>query len=332
MLSSLLFTCLLAPAPTPNAVSVRTQAGGADLKIVAQGDWPHVAVVTQGAFGKGRQLLVLRSAKELAQAAGERVLPVLAQHLGLAAADFDKHMLIVVADFSQPMVGVSGGGPPSALFRTEIQQVQVDAAGKVLTVYWRFVPRGPMDAIISAPVAVALVPKFEGEVNFVRLQTPGGKGPPGEDAAIPKAPEGKEVKALGKVYWPNGWQAEAPAQQWIIRTYNELIPPGLAAPEHVLEEMRKANAAKYAKALKVAAIDFQKTMIVGVSGGVQPTSGYGVEMVKVEKTPNGPGLTVFWKLRTPALVEAVLPMPMHPAAVALVPQHAGKVTFQQVKS
>src|SRR5688572_26045752 len=148
MLSALLFTCLLSPAPTPDHVSVRTQAGGAEVKIVAQGDWPHVAVLTQGGVGKGRQLLVIRNAKERDQAAGEHALPSLAKALGVLAVDFDKHMLLVVADYSQPMVGVSGGGPPSALFRTEIQQVQVDEAGKVLTVYWRFVPRGPMDKII----------------------------------------------------------------------------------------------------------------------------------------------------------------------------------------
>jgi hypothetical protein len=39
--------------------------------------------------------------------------------------------------------------------------------------------------------------------------------------------------------------------------------------------MRKENAARYTKALKVDAIDFGKQMILGVSGGVQPSGGYG---------------------------------------------------------
>ena len=110
---------------------------------------------------------------------------------------------------------------------------------------------------------------------------------------------GKEVKVLARAFWPDGWRAEKPARQWVVRRYEDLIDPRLKAPEEVLERMRREAAGRYAKALKVDAIDFTKDMIVGVSGGVRPTGGYHVEVTKVEADAAGKRLTVHWRLSAP---------------------------------
>jgi hypothetical protein len=95
--------------------------------------------------------------------------------------------------------------------------------------------------------------------------------------------------------------------------------------------MRKQNAAKYAKALQVKDIDFQKQMIIGVSAGVQPTTGYRLEVTQVEKNAPGQGLTVRWTLHAPAPGQPLAQERTHPAAVILVEQFPGKVQFQQAQ-
>lgn len=193
--------------------------GGKTVRVLARGAWPHLPTHLSAPAAGGAQQRAIRSPKELARVAGAHALPAVTRALKVAAINFDKQMLLVVTGSVQPLVGVSGGGPPSAPSRVEVARVAKDDAGKVMTVYWRFVPRGP--EILTAPLAAVLVERFEGRVEFARLAEP---------PAGAKAPAGQGVKILARAFWPDGWKAEAPQQQWAIRSYGELIDPRLAAP------------------------------------------------------------------------------------------------------
>lgn len=291
------------------------------VKIFAQGDWP-LPVHTATAPARERQQSVLRSEKELARLAGPHGLAAVRRSLKVEAIDFDKHMLLAVSDGTLPMVGVSGGGPPSVPNRIEIAHVVVEDGGKTLHVSWRLSPR-VKDELITLPLEVVLLDHFDGEVKFDRL--PVRTEAPARDG---KPAFGKALKVLARAFWPDGWKAEEPARQWTLRSRDELIDPRLRAPEQVLERMRQEQAARYAKALKVGAIDFDKQMIVGVSAGVQPGPGYRVEIVRVEKDAKDNRLTVRWRLHSPKEKKPEGGL-THPAAVALVEQSAGTVTFAE---
>jgi hypothetical protein len=301
---------------------VRGQAGeGQEVKILAKGQWPHLPVYGAQATPREKRTWRLRSAKELQQVAGPHSPGTVARALGVKAIDFDRQMLLAVYDGTQPLVGVSGGGPPSAPYRVAITGVATDAEGKALTVRWRRVRRLAKEPVVTSPLEAVLVKRFDGAVRFEEFPADDG------GAADKGAGAGKGVKILARAFWPEGWRAEMPPQQWVVRSYRELIDPRLAAPEPVLERMRKENAARYARALKVAEVDFTKQMILGVSAGAQP-AGSRVEVIRVERDKAGKTLTVHWRLL------AVAPQVgkdglTHPAAVVLVDQSPAEVRFRQ---
>lgn len=290
------------------------------VKILAQGDW-QLPVHTAGAQGRERQQLVISSEKELAKIAGPHALAAVRHSLKVDAIDFEKQMLLAVSDGTLPTVGVSGGGPPSVPYRIEIVRVLVIDEGKTMLVFWRHAQRDEKEGVITHPLAIVMVDRFPGNVKFERLPTRVGMPVIDEKLGV-----GKEIKILARAFWPDGWRVEMPAQEWIIRSRDELIDPRLKAPEHILERMRQENADRYAKALKVETIDFEKQMIIGVSAGVQSGPGVRVELVRVDKDAKTNRLTVHWKLTDPKQVKADNAL-AHPAAVALVEQFPGKVTF-----
>ncbi len=306
-LAGLALIWAMAPAAEPEPVA-----------ILAQGAW-QLPTHAASAPARERRQLALRSEQELAKVAGPQALAAVRRSLSVGAIDFEKQMLLVVSDGTLPMVGVSGGGPPSVPHRIEIARVTVAEGGKALLVSWRLAPREGKE-IITHPLEVVLVGRFAGEVKFERLPTR-------TDAAAPdkKPAGGKAVKVLARAFWPDGWKAELPARHWVVRSRGELIDPRLRAPEEVLERMRRENEARYAKALKVATIDWGKQMLVGVSAGTQPSDGFRVEIVRVEKEGKENRLTVRWKLHAPK--KEGEGRPTHPAAVALVEQFAGSVRF-----
>jgi hypothetical protein len=306
---------LAAAALAASAGLPRADERPAAVPVLAQGAW-ELPVHGAGGQPRERRTWAIRSEQELAKAAGANARAAVRRSLKVEAIDFRKQMILAVADGTLPMVGVSGGGPPSVPNRVEVARVAVVEDGKALLVGWRLAPRDPKDDIITHPLEVVLVERFDGEVRFERL-------PARADGAAP----GKEVKPLARAFWPDGWRPEEPARQWVVRSRDELIDQRLKAPENVLERMRAEAAARYAKALKVAAVDFDKQMVVGVSAGVQPGPGYRVEVVGVEKGEKGEGLTVRWRLHAPA--EAAEGAPTHPAAVALFGRTAGKVVFRE---
>jgi hypothetical protein len=292
-----------------------------EVKILAHGAWPYLPVYAAIEAPRKLQQWVFRDDKELAAAAGPHGFAVVARALKTDAIDFKKDMLLAVADGTQPLVGISGGPAPSAPNRIEVGRVSMDEKGKIMTVRWRLVPREAGTPIITAPLEVVLVPRFDGKVRFER------------EAAATKdkeeAPTGMEIKISGRAFWPDGWRAEEPARQWIVRRYEDLIDPRIEANETILERMRKENADRYAKALKVDAIDFHKQMIVGISGGVQPSGGYRMKATKAVIDAEGKRMTVYWKLHSPDRDAKVAPAPTHPAEVVLVAQFAGEVRFEE---
>jgi hypothetical protein len=210
---------------------------------------PHAHVA---GIGTGRAPLarVIRTRDELAKAAGNGAHISTAKAFKLAAIDFDKYMIVAVEDGTQPMVGVSGGGPPSAPYSVSIVRVDRDEAGKTLKIRWRRLPR-EKDQVLTRPLEAVLVDRSDAEVKFDRLPDP-----PAKPENPPVA--GKKINLIGRAFWPDGWPPEAPRKEWFVRGEDDLIDSRLRAPEPVLEKMRAETKARYAKALKVGDIDFTK--------------------------------------------------------------------------
>ena len=310
--ASLLFlgAATVAPAEEPQAV-----------KILARGSWTHLPTHTSGGIGtdRGHHLWVFRSEAELLKVAGQSALLTVASALKVDAVDFKQQMMVVIEDGTQPLVGVSGGGAPSALYAVAVFRVDRDDTAKTMTIHWRLVPRGKDQGILTRPLEVVLVDRFDGEVKFNKLAA--------ADKPM-KAPElvGKEVTPIARAFWPDGWQPEAPRQEWVVRDYAALIDPRLAAPEPVLERMRAEALARYTKALKVETIDFTKQMIIGVSAGVHPTTAR-VEITRVVRDDSKKSLTVYWQFHG-RLKDAVFQGVSHVAEVILVERTEDAIRFQ----
>ncbi|MDB5310141.1 MAG: hypothetical protein JWO38_4343 [Gemmataceae bacterium] len=294
---------------------------GRPVKILARGPWPHLPTHASAGIGTARAPLtrVIRTEAELAKAAGGGAGVTLAKAFKLPALDFDEHMILAVEDGTQPMVGVSGGGPPSAPYTVTIVRIDRDEAGKTLTVRWRRLPRAK-DQILTRPLEAVLVRRFDGEVTFDRLADPPAK-PEDPPAA------GTEVAPAARAFRPDGWPPEAARKEWLVRGEDELIDPRARAPEPVLERMRAEAKARYAKALGVDDIDFTKRMVVGVSGGVQP-AGAQVEVTRAESDAAGKTLIVYWTLH-PAVKDKPADMIAHPAQVVLLDRFAGDIRFKE---
>lgn len=324
--NSLAAVALLAVTVAAQVGEARADAPPADegqaVKILARGPWPHVPVHASAGIGtaRGHGLWVLRSELELAKVAGGGALLTVPKALKAATIDFKKHMLVVVEDGTQPMVGVSGGGPASALYAVAITRIDRDDRAGTMTVHWRLVPRGKDQGVLTRPLEAVLVERFEGEVKFNKLA-------PADQPGKEPARAGKEVAPVARAFWPDGWKPETPRQQWFVRDYADLIDARLRAPEPVLERMRAEAAARYARALQVERIDFTKQMVIGVSGGVQP-AGARVEVTRVEPAAKGAPLTVSWRLHAPKPGQPVEGI-AHPAEVILVKRFAGDVRFRE---
>ena len=145
----------------------------------------------------------------------------------------------------------------------------------------------------------------------------------------PKAapPKGKEPNILARGAWLDGWRQSVPPQAWSVRRYQDLIDPRMEAPENVLERFRQENAARYAKALKVAEIDWDKQMVLGISAGTEPGEGYAVEVAGVDVDRASKVMTVHWKVKSPAAGQKTGQALTNPARVVLLDQFEGEVRF-----
>jgi len=303
------------------APSVANADDSAPVKILARGAWPHLPTHSSAGIGTDRAptTRVIRSNAELSKAAGDGARVTTAKALKVPAIDFEKYMLLAVEDGTQPMVGVSGGGPPSAPYTVSIVRIDRVEAEKSLVVRWRRLPRGK-DEVLTRPLAAVLVERTDDKVMFERLPDPHAKEKDSEPVA------GKEVTAAARAFWADGWPPEAPRKEWFVRSEEELIDPRLRAPEPVLERMRAEAKTRYMKALKMESIDFTAQMVVGVSGGVQP-AGARVEVIRVEADAVGKTLTVHWKLH-PAPKDKPADGIAHPAEVLMLDRFAGEIRFK----
>src|SRR5439155_3635975 len=88
------------------------------VKIIARGAWPHLPTHASAGVGTDRAPITraIRSDDELAKAAGGAARITAAKAFKVQRIDFTKQMILAVEDGTQPMVGVSGGGAPSALY------------------------------------------------------------------------------------------------------------------------------------------------------------------------------------------------------------------------
>jgi hypothetical protein len=291
------------------------------VKILNRGPWPHLSTHSSPGIGTDRAPLtrVIRGGDELKKAAGSGAHITVAKAFKLPAIDFDKHMILAVEDGTQPMVGVSGGGPPSAPYTISIVRIDRDEAGKSIIVRWRRLPRDK-DQMLTRPLEAVLVERSDAEVKFDRLPDP-----PAKPESPPLA--GKEVVLVGRAFWPDGWPPEAPRKDWFVRSEEELIDSRLRAPEPVLEKMRAEAKSRYLKALKMSDIDFTKQMVVGVSGGVQPAGSH-LEITRAETDQAGKTLIVYWKLH-PAAKDKPTAGISHPAEVVLLDRFTGDIRFKE---
>ena len=144
---------------------------GRDVKILAHGAWTHLPTHSSAGIGTDREhhLWVIRNDDELARRAGSTGRITVPPALGVKAIDFKKQMLIAIEDGTQPLVGVSGGGPPSALYAVGVYRIDRDDAAKTMIVYYRLVPRGKDQGVLTRPLEAVLIEKFEGKVVFHKL-------------------------------------------------------------------------------------------------------------------------------------------------------------------
>jgi hypothetical protein len=116
-------------------------------------------------------------------------------------------------------------------------------------------------------------------------------------------------------------------------------PPGAAARGHQVirnpQELTKimaglggnidASTARVVKMLKVDKIDWNKQMLLILSGGTQRTGGYSVELTGLKV--KGDELTVHWKLVAPRPGKRVTRAVSHPALTLLVERYDDTIRF-----
>ena len=118
----------------------------------------------------------------------------------------------------------------------------------------------------------------------------------------------------------------------IIARVGTRVAPGNATVINSAEQLgvlRNVPADKasadVAKMLKVDKIDWEKQMLIIISGGTQRTGGYSVEATSLEvKSGN---LIVHWKLNSPPPGSFVTQALTNPAQTILVERFAGEVSF-----
>lgn len=299
------------------------------LKIFATAPWSYVRADPDGP--RDGQQFVIRTAKELAarppfsdldarpEVVEKHATAALAKALKVDTIDWDKQMLVVV----------TGGVKPTGGYRVEI--VSVSEMNKALVVQWQLhTPKGAATQAFTHPALVALVERYAGDkIVFQegRVEKPKIRPvPPPKPSDLPanaapqneeKAKDGKDVKIL----------AQASARIGVARTAGHQV---VRSAEELVKAMGgKTDAdkatAQVAKLLKVDHIDWKKHMVIVVSGDMQRTGGYSVQVNHVKLSDKT--LTVEWKLNTPKAGQPVTQAITYPAATILVERFEGTVRF-----
>jgi PrcB C-terminal len=323
-----------AQAPNPSESPARPAQGedkpaaGKALKIIARGNWsPGKSVPDE----KPHQL-VLRSAAELAARppwnrsdappaeVQKAATAALAKALKVPTIDWDRQMLVIVT------AGVKRTGG----WKVHIDSVS--AADKTVTVRYRVTPpQGFATQAFTHPGEAVLVERAEGTPKFE--MAPGAKPrpklrprPEPKPAEPPlrtfevsqKDGKGKELKVYAS--FPGRPAGAAPRGHMVIRGGPELtkVMSGLGG------NIDKATA-QLAQQLKVDKIDWDKQMVLLVSGGTQRTGGYRVELTGLKVKDDV--LTVHWKLMGPRPGQPVTQALTHPALTVLVQRYDDEIRF-----
>jgi hypothetical protein len=308
------------------AASALVQEGkeGKAIKILATGPWQYVRADPNGP--REGQQLVLRSAKELANRPPFNMLDATAEVVEkMATAALAKAFKVDAIDWSKQMVVVvTAGVKPTGGYRVEI--VKASVSDKVVTINWRLhTPKGAVTQAFTHPAQAALLERHEGKVVFVeggaetkRTRPPDRSDSPADPAPASqeKAQESKELKILAQAPRRLGYPRGGGHQ--VIRPLQELVK----AIKGTKEE--KATA-QLSELLKVDRIDWEKQMVIVVSGGTQRTGGYSVGVQRLTVKDNT--LTVHWKLNTPKPGQPVTQALTTPSATILVERFNGPVVF-----
>jgi len=148
---------------------------GKPVKIIATAPVSGSMGPGAGRIGGGSLKRVIRSQEELVKAIGDRRAKMTVKMLKVESIDFSKHMLIWVT------AGVCRSGG----YRVEITKALISDDGKKMTVQWTVhPPRGMATMALTHPGVLALVEKFDGQVEFTRAAAgrlrpglPPGRGP-----------------------------------------------------------------------------------------------------------------------------------------------------------
>lgn len=135
-------------------------------------------------------------------------------------------------------------------------------------------------------------------------------------------PEGMRV--LARTAWtakfdPKVIKAGAGAEQVVLRSPEELLKAAGS----------RAEAEAILRALNIKDMDWKNQMLIGVTGGVQPNTGYSVEITGLDVRDKT--LTVQWRLNKPGPKDLVTVKFIHPAEILLVPSFDGPVRFDLKK-
>jgi hypothetical protein len=308
-------------------------AAGKPLKILARGYWSY-GTVTPDAMKKGEQTLIRKPA-ELASrppwnrsdapaAAVERTaVAAVAKALKVDAIDWDKQMLVLV----------TAGRRNSGGWRVNVESVEV--ADKTIKVRYSVTPpKGFAIQAITHPGQVALVERAEGTPKFVLVP---GKSGPKKIQPQPKGPA--EVSARRELL--TGTKAEGVKSVRELKVFARAqgTPGGVVLSGHRVirgeVEMTKVVEgfggnidkvmAKLTGLLKVKKIDWDKQMVLLISGGTQPTPGYRVAVTSLKVKDDE--LTVRWKLIGPPKGAPLAKRITHPAETLLVERYDDTTRF-----
>ncbi len=137
-------------------------------------------------------------------------------------------------------------------------------------------------------------------------------------------PTGKVHKVLARGAWRLGDNL-APVQI-VIRSAKELaLSHGELADKAETDAAKTQAVVEAARLFKVEDIDWKTQMIIVVSAGAKPTSGYTVEITGLDEQDDV--LTAHWRLNSPNPGDFVNESFTHPAQAVLTARFDGKVVF-----
>jgi hypothetical protein len=143
--------------------------------------------------------------------------------------------------------------------------------------------------------------------------------------AVGDKPAAKVLKVLARGTWRVG-DGAAPLQL-VIRSAKELsLAHGQTADKAEDDTLKTQAVVEAARLFKVETIDWKTQMILVVSAGAKPTSGYTVEITGLDVQDDV--LTVHWRLNSPKPGDFVTQSFTHPAQAVLTERFDGKVVFE----